>query len=165
MTVPGKRTTTKTTNAISEESAIDLEVQIRCRAYELYERRGREAGHEVEDWLQAEAELTSERIMSSAGEAVKKNPEPTVTSTGKTKAKQIKKSRSPAPYHFHCGGTSYLLDAAVAERVGGHPRGFSSPLEAGTDITHGLADAVTSPAPLVGSVLDQGPIAPLSAPR
>jgi len=32
ITVPGKRTTTKTTNAISEESAIDLEVQIRCRA-------------------------------------------------------------------------------------------------------------------------------------
>jgi hypothetical protein len=59
-------------------------------ASELYERRGREAGHEVEDWLQAEAELTSEIIMSSAGEAVKKNPEPTVTSTGKTKAKQVK---------------------------------------------------------------------------
>jgi sodium/hydrogen antiporter len=42
---------------------------------------------------------------------------------------------------------------------------FLPPLEAGTDITHGLADAVTSPAPLVGSVLDQGPIAPLFAPR
>src|SRR6185295_4876982 len=31
ITVPGKRTTTKTTNATSEESAIDLEMQIRCR--------------------------------------------------------------------------------------------------------------------------------------
>jgi len=31
--------------------------RIRCRAYELYEERGREDGHEVEDWLRAEAEV------------------------------------------------------------------------------------------------------------
>jgi len=31
--------------------------KIRQRAYELYEARGREDGHEVEDWLQAEAEV------------------------------------------------------------------------------------------------------------
>jgi hypothetical protein len=30
---------------------------IRCRAYELYERRGREEGHAEEDWLRAEAEV------------------------------------------------------------------------------------------------------------
>jgi hypothetical protein len=29
------------------------------RAYELYQQRGGEAGHEMEDWLQAEAELTA----------------------------------------------------------------------------------------------------------
>ena len=29
------------------------------RAYELYQQRGGEAGHEIEDWLQAEAELTA----------------------------------------------------------------------------------------------------------
>jgi len=34
-----------------------LEEQIRLRAYELYEARGREDGHEVDDWLQAEAEV------------------------------------------------------------------------------------------------------------
>jgi hypothetical protein len=33
-----------------------LEVQV--RAYELYEQRGKEDGHDLEDWLQAEAELT-----------------------------------------------------------------------------------------------------------
>ena len=27
------------------------------RAYELYETRGREPGHELDDWLKAEAEL------------------------------------------------------------------------------------------------------------
>lgn len=30
---------------------------IRERAYELYERRGREDGHDLEDWLEAEAEI------------------------------------------------------------------------------------------------------------
>ena len=29
------------------------------RAYELYQQRGGEPGHEIEDWLQAEAELTA----------------------------------------------------------------------------------------------------------
>lgn len=53
----------RTTNANSEKSAGDLEEQTRRRAYELYERRGREAGHETEDWLQAEAELARERTM------------------------------------------------------------------------------------------------------
>lgn len=33
--------------------------QIRRRAYELYESRGQENGRDVEDWLQAEAEITA----------------------------------------------------------------------------------------------------------
>ena len=45
------------TNAPIEESATDVHQQIRCRAYELYEQRGREDGHDIEDWLQAESEL------------------------------------------------------------------------------------------------------------
>ena len=32
---------------------------IQTRAYELYEQRGREDGHELEDWLQAEAEINA----------------------------------------------------------------------------------------------------------
>jgi hypothetical protein len=39
--------------------------QIRPRAYQLYEQRGKVDGHELEDWLQAEAELRSR----SAGRA------------------------------------------------------------------------------------------------
>jgi uncharacterized protein len=31
--------------------------QIEVRAYELFEQRGREEGHDLEDWLQAEAEI------------------------------------------------------------------------------------------------------------
>jgi hypothetical protein len=33
--------------------------QIELRAYELYEQRGREDGHDVEDWLQAQAEVSA----------------------------------------------------------------------------------------------------------
>jgi hypothetical protein len=36
----------------------ELEEVIRVRAYELYEQRGKNEGHEIDDWLQAEAELT-----------------------------------------------------------------------------------------------------------
>ena len=31
------------------------------RAYQLFEQRGRQDGHDVEDWLQAEAEITSKK--------------------------------------------------------------------------------------------------------
>lgn len=36
---------------------IDVQQQIRERAYQLFEARGRTPGHEIEDWLQAEAEV------------------------------------------------------------------------------------------------------------
>lgn len=39
----------------------DMEEQVRRRAYELYEERGRVEGFEVEDWLQAEAEFLGAR--------------------------------------------------------------------------------------------------------
>jgi hypothetical protein len=35
----------------------DFEQQIRDRAYELYEARGREDGHAVDDWLRAEEQI------------------------------------------------------------------------------------------------------------
>lgn len=35
-----------------------LEEEIRRRAYELYEARGRQDGHELDDWLEAEADIT-----------------------------------------------------------------------------------------------------------
>lgn len=36
----------------------ELQEQIRCRAYQIYEQRNRTEGHDLDDWLQAEAELT-----------------------------------------------------------------------------------------------------------
>jgi hypothetical protein len=37
------------------------EEAIRDRAHQLYEQRGSEPGHDLEDWLQAERELQTER--------------------------------------------------------------------------------------------------------
>ncbi len=40
----------------------ELEQQIRLRAYELYEARGREDGHDLEDWLRAKEEITQKSV-------------------------------------------------------------------------------------------------------
>ncbi|HYL12001.1 MAG TPA: DUF2934 domain-containing protein [Terriglobales bacterium] len=47
-------TTTQTANVVTDPN---LEQEIRRRAYALYEERGREDGHDIEDWLRAEAEI------------------------------------------------------------------------------------------------------------
>ena len=43
----------------------DLEHQIRLRAYELYEARSGEDGHEVEDWLRAEEEIAVKKFRTA----------------------------------------------------------------------------------------------------
>jgi H+-transporting ATPase len=42
------------------KSSPDLKPQIATRAYELYEQRGRGAGHADQDWLEAERETRQE---------------------------------------------------------------------------------------------------------
>jgi hypothetical protein len=49
----------------SEPQEIQLEDQIRRRAYELYEERGRENGHEQEDWFRAKEELTVKKFRTA----------------------------------------------------------------------------------------------------
>lgn len=46
------RRTLSSTSALAEPRT--FEDQIRRRVYELYDDRGREDGHELEDWLRAE---------------------------------------------------------------------------------------------------------------
>ena len=36
----------------------ELQDQIRVRAFQLYEQRGKDDGRDLDDWLQAEAELS-----------------------------------------------------------------------------------------------------------
>jgi hypothetical protein len=52
--IPNQTPTTVT------KSIPDLQEQIRLRAYGLYEQRGRE-GHEIDDWLQAESEVSQQK--------------------------------------------------------------------------------------------------------
>jgi Protein of unknown function (DUF2934) len=63
--MPKDRTQKPTAN-IATESHPNLEEQIRRRAHELYEERGREDGHDMEDWLRAEAEIAAKNAKTAA---------------------------------------------------------------------------------------------------
>lgn len=49
-----------------DSSFDELEERIRVRAYELYEQGGKRDGHALDDWLQAEAELTGQQALAVA---------------------------------------------------------------------------------------------------
>ncbi len=48
-----RNTRTKRTKVIAIEPQ-NIEDEIRVRAYEFYEQRGRQHGHDLDDWLRAE---------------------------------------------------------------------------------------------------------------
>jgi Protein of unknown function (DUF2934) len=52
---------TKTLVKNSGSDALPLEERIRLRAHELYIDRGNESGSELDDWLQAEEEISEEQ--------------------------------------------------------------------------------------------------------
>jgi Protein of unknown function (DUF2934) len=54
------------TTGISELQEFELEYQIRLRAYQLYEARGRKDGHDRDDWLRAEEEITQKKVRAVA---------------------------------------------------------------------------------------------------
>jgi hypothetical protein len=53
----------KLPTAINEPQ--ELEVQIRERAYELYEDRGRQDGHAEEDWFRAKEEIAVKKFRTA----------------------------------------------------------------------------------------------------
>ena len=53
------------TTGISELQELELEYQIRLRAYELYEKRGREDGRELDDWLRAKEEIREKKFRTA----------------------------------------------------------------------------------------------------
>jgi hypothetical protein len=61
-TIPTPLRTSKQTR----EGASELQEQIRRRAYELYEQRGRDDGRDLDDWLQAESDVTAEKAKTVA---------------------------------------------------------------------------------------------------
>jgi hypothetical protein len=58
--------TKKPRTTVTELQELELEHQIRLRAYELYEAHGRKDGHDLEDWLRAEEEITGKRVRTVA---------------------------------------------------------------------------------------------------
>jgi Protein of unknown function (DUF2934) len=59
--------TTKKSSTFGRTNVEDnMEEQIRTRAYELYEARGRESGHDLQNWLEAEAETTGPAVRTAA---------------------------------------------------------------------------------------------------
>jgi|KBSMisStaDraftv2_1062788.scaffolds.fasta_scaffold519292_1 hypothetical protein len=52
--------------ATETEEAQGLKSQIRQRAFELYQERGREDGHQLDDWLLAEEEITIKKSRTAA---------------------------------------------------------------------------------------------------
>ena len=50
----------------ADAAAQNFEQEIRLRAYELYEARGKDNGHELEDWLRAEKEIQVRRSSAAA---------------------------------------------------------------------------------------------------
>jgi hypothetical protein len=107
MEVPVKKSITRTINADSGESALDLEEQIRCRAYELYERREREDGHEVEDWLQAEAEIAREKQSRSKSSRSNQIVYRRSQKPEKAKPNSLSKSRSSAQLKMEEAGNGH----------------------------------------------------------
>lgn len=59
----------------TELGSLELtEEYIQLRAYQLFEKRGYEHGHDVEDWLEAEAEVVGTRQPTLLLETTEKKP-------------------------------------------------------------------------------------------
>jgi len=55
-----------------DQGSLELtEEYIRLRAYQIYEQRGRQDGHDVDDWLEAEAEILGKNNHASEEEKEK----------------------------------------------------------------------------------------------
>jgi hypothetical protein len=53
----------------ASESLLGRNEKIRCRAYELYLEHNRGDGYDVEDWLEAEAEINVQEAAANASAA------------------------------------------------------------------------------------------------
>ena len=52
--------------AVVRDEDFEIVEAIRKRAYELYEQRGKEDGHDMEDWVQAEEEVRAKKHRTAA---------------------------------------------------------------------------------------------------
>ncbi len=61
-----RRSTSDPTPTQRELQTSEHDERIRRRAYDLYEQRGRLDGHDMDDWLQAEAEMRGKSKTAAA---------------------------------------------------------------------------------------------------
>ncbi len=61
-----RKNTKAATNGNGHAVAVDLEGEIRVRAYEIFRDRGCSPGSEVEDWILAEKEVKAKRASAGA---------------------------------------------------------------------------------------------------
>ena len=62
----GTNNTSKPPHLSPLQSPEELQEQVSRRAYELYEARGREDGHDLDDWLHAESDVERQQSKSTA---------------------------------------------------------------------------------------------------
>lgn len=55
--MPTEKTKSASFTPVTDQIS-NLDEEIRRRAYEIYEKRGRDDGYDVDDWLRAEAEVS-----------------------------------------------------------------------------------------------------------
>ena len=60
------KTASDSTAKHDEPSLDSTEELIRVRAYQLYEERGCEKGHDLDDWLRAESEIAGKKPAAQA---------------------------------------------------------------------------------------------------
>jgi hypothetical protein len=62
--VSAAQSTSVVVNKAGDLSAENLQQQVRLRAYEIYVSRGKQEGHALDDWLQAETEILAAQAVS-----------------------------------------------------------------------------------------------------
>jgi H+-transporting ATPase len=63
-------------SGVKAKTPSDLTPQIAKRAYELYEKRGRQGGQSEQDWVKAESEIGKDGARSEAKDKTKAGPQP-----------------------------------------------------------------------------------------
>jgi hypothetical protein len=62
---PNSLTKAQVTRSYIDREEVIRQEPIRCRAFELYEQRGREDGHDLDDWIQAESEFVQQKAKAA----------------------------------------------------------------------------------------------------
>ncbi len=66
MAAQPKKSSSVSKSIVTNDAGSNVQAQICQRAYELYEDRGRQDGHDLDDWLQAESEVMTKRTVAAA---------------------------------------------------------------------------------------------------